>query len=186
MLRYAILGLICYREMSGYDILKRFEDSLKGLVYAQKSQVYLELKHLSADGLIGMRREEQTVRPSKNIYFATEAGRHALREWLLDMDESIHFRQRLPFLVKVYFSADIPQDELLDSLRRFRDLAMESRKEVTREWDHIKNLHRQDAHYPYWDMCADYCAETCEAYIRWADRCIAKLNAGDALSDTAP
>ncbi len=181
MLRYAILGLICYHEMSGYDILKRFEESLKGIVYAQKSQVYLELKKLSADGLISMRREEQTTRPDKNIYFATEAGHRAMRDWMLNLDEGIHFRQKLPFLVKVYYSADLSRDELLASLQRFRTLAENWKNDVAHEWEHINTQHRQDAHYLYWDMCADYCAETCEAYIRWADRCIARLSDGEEL-----
>ena len=175
MLRYAILGLICYKEMSGYDVLKRFEDSLSGIVYAQKSHVYKELKNLYEDGLIGMRREDQTLRPNKNIYFATEKGVDALTAWLVDMDEGIHFKQRLPFIVKVYFSENIPKEELLRSLERFKVITMQAKEKIRKVREHITANHRNDEHFLYWDMCTDYCDITANAYLTWADRCIARL-----------
>ncbi len=175
MLRYAILGLICYKEMSGYDILKRFEDSLSGIIYAQKSQVYKELKTLYEDGLVGMRQEDQELRPNKNIYYATEKGIDALTDWLLDLDESIHFKQRLPFVVKVYFSANIPGEELLRSLERFRGITLQAKEKIRKVRDHITANHRNDEHFLYWDMCTDYCDITVDAYLAWADRCIARL-----------
>ena len=175
MLRYAILGLICYQEMSGYDILKRFEDSLSGIIYAQKSQVYKELQTLHKDGLIGMRQTDQTLRPNKNIYYATEKGVNALTDWLVGMDESIHFRQRLPFIVKVYFSANIPKEKLLRSLEHFKEITLRSKEKTRKIRDHITTNHRNDEHFPYWDMCTDYCEITTDAYLAWADRCIARL-----------
>ena len=56
-LRYAILGLLNRRDMSGYDLTKEFETTLAEFWGAKHSQIYPELKALADEGLIAYQIE---------------------------------------------------------------------------------------------------------------------------------
>ncbi len=69
--------------MSGYD-LKGFADrSIRHFFWAPaKSQVYSELRRLTAIGYVEQREVEQETRPDKRVYSITREGRAALTDWL--------------------------------------------------------------------------------------------------------
>lgn len=56
-LRYAILGLLNRKSMTGYDLSKEFQTSLAEFWHAKHSQIYPELKSLAEDGLITFQTE---------------------------------------------------------------------------------------------------------------------------------
>ena len=51
-LRHGLLGLLAGRPMSGYELTKTFDGSLRYVWAAQHSQIYPELGRLLAAGLI--------------------------------------------------------------------------------------------------------------------------------------
>ena len=51
-LKYAILGLLNRKNMTGYDLSKEFETTLFEFWNAKHSQIYPELKSLSEKGLV--------------------------------------------------------------------------------------------------------------------------------------
>jgi PadR family transcriptional regulator, regulatory protein AphA len=82
-LRFALLGLLSDQSMSGYDLTKRFEDSLNNVWPARHSQIYPELNRLNDEGLIEIVAEGPRGRKE---YRSTQAGREAVREWLTTSD----------------------------------------------------------------------------------------------------
>ncbi len=46
MLKHGILGLLNYHDMTGYEIMEVFRDSLRFFWSAQTSQIYRELQTL--------------------------------------------------------------------------------------------------------------------------------------------
>lgn len=80
---YAVLGLLSLAdELSGYD-LKRWAENLRFFYWSPaQSQIYAELRRLSALGLVAEREVEQTGRPDKRLYRITERGLAELRRWL--------------------------------------------------------------------------------------------------------
>ena len=51
-LKYAILGLLNQKEMTGYDLMKQFESTLCEFWSAKHSQIYPELKKLTEEGSV--------------------------------------------------------------------------------------------------------------------------------------
>ena len=52
-LRFAILGFLRTTPRSGYDLARRFRDTMGGMVWmANHSQIYPELSRLEKEGLI--------------------------------------------------------------------------------------------------------------------------------------
>jgi DNA-binding PadR family transcriptional regulator len=79
-LRHAILGLLADHPDTGYDLAKRFDGMLSGFAWhASHSQIYPELKRMTADGLIEVISEG--ARHSRT-YTVTDAGRAELRRWM--------------------------------------------------------------------------------------------------------
>ncbi len=60
-LKYAILGLLNQKEMTGYDLMKQFESTLCEFWSAKHSQIYPELKKLTDEGSIAYK-----IEPSEN------------------------------------------------------------------------------------------------------------------------
>lgn len=52
MLKHGILGLLNYHDMTGYEIMQTFRDSLRFFWSAQTSQIYRELQKLDEKGWV--------------------------------------------------------------------------------------------------------------------------------------
>ena len=53
MLKYGILGLLNYQDMTGYEVMEVFRDSLRFFWSAQTSQIYREMQGMEKNGLGG-------------------------------------------------------------------------------------------------------------------------------------
>jgi DNA-binding PadR family transcriptional regulator len=81
-LGYALLGLLAYESLSGYDLARRLKKPVGFFWPARHSQIYPELGLLEAEGLVTFRVVEQPDRPDKKVYEITEGGRAAMRAWV--------------------------------------------------------------------------------------------------------
>ncbi|MFT6153928.1 MAG: PadR family transcriptional regulator AphA [Crocinitomicaceae bacterium] len=81
-LKHAILTLLETEEGSGYDLLKRFKRRLGYFWNASHQQIYLQLKKMSAEGLIEFEHETQQTRPNRKIYRVTPLGKQSLIQWM--------------------------------------------------------------------------------------------------------
>jgi len=80
---YVILGLLTFREMSGYDLKQLINKSITHFYWSPaKSQIYGELRRLESHGLVTMREVPQTLRPDKRLYHITSKGIEAMQHWL--------------------------------------------------------------------------------------------------------
>jgi DNA-binding PadR family transcriptional regulator len=81
MLRSAILALLAIEPASGFDLLRRFQQTEGYAWSARHSQIYPELARCLAEGLI----EEVGAGPRrKRLYRTTERGKRLVRSWLID------------------------------------------------------------------------------------------------------
>lgn len=80
---YAVLGLLSFQPMSGYDVKQFADRSISHFYWSPaKSQVYAELRRLKGEGLVTEEHVEQDTRPDKRIYAITPEGRTRLSNWL--------------------------------------------------------------------------------------------------------
>jgi DNA-binding PadR family transcriptional regulator len=105
-LRIAALGLLAQHPGSGYDLLKRFQESMANVWPATQSQLYGELNKLASAGLI----EVSAVGPrGRKEYRITESGRAELLRWITDPSDDPP--TRLPDLLRVFLLDEIPVAE---------------------------------------------------------------------------
>ena len=115
-LRHAVLGLLEERPMSGYDLLKRFEQAMSNVWAATQSQLYGELGKLESAGLIRVHAEGPRGRKE---YAITEAGQAELRHWLVEVEPTRVTRNEA--LLRVYFLGAVEPARAREYLERLNE-----------------------------------------------------------------
>ena len=115
-LKHAILGFLSFTPLSGYDLKKAFDNSVRHFWPANQSQIYRTLAQLEEEGFVTKEVIEREERLDLKLYHISEAGRVEIHCWLstpLPEQDS-----REPFLIQVYFGGRLPDEDLLPLLRR--------------------------------------------------------------------
>jgi DNA-binding PadR family transcriptional regulator len=132
---YVMLGLLTFREMSGYDLKLLADRSIKYFYWSPtKSQIYSELRRLETHGLVTMREVVQQQRPDKRIYTITAAGRAAMEQWLGQTDiKPDTYKSQL--LLKLFFG-HLASPQTLITLLEQRQQELEKFLEWCKEKKH--------------------------------------------------
>ena len=116
-IKYAILGFLSWRALSGYDLKKMFGDSLFLYWSGSNNQIYRTLVQLHKEGLVTSEIQHQESGPSKKIYTITEKGLFVLKEWVLSSPELPQLRN--PFLIQLAWADQLNSDELDTLLEKY-------------------------------------------------------------------
>lgn len=109
-IKYAILGLLSLRPLTGYDIKKMFAGS--DMVYwsGNNNQIYTTLVKLHENGLVSLEVELHSDSPSRKIYSITAKGQAELKIWLLSEPEPPQLKNA--FLIQLAWADQLTPDEL--------------------------------------------------------------------------
>lgn len=113
----AILGLLSYKPMTGYDIKRIIQDSSFMHWSGNNNQIYKSLSELQDQGLVTSVEQHQEGSPTKKIYSITIDGREALKQWALLPPDPIEIKK--PFLVQLAFSGQLNSTELRALIERY-------------------------------------------------------------------
>lgn len=109
-INYAILGILSYKSMTGYDLKKIIQDSAFMHWSGNNNQIYKSLTELLDKGLVANVVKHQESSPTKKIYTITSEGLAALKEWVLSPSEPSEIKK--PFLVQLAWSKQLNTSEL--------------------------------------------------------------------------
>ncbi|HET6347744.1 MAG TPA: PadR family transcriptional regulator [Candidatus Krumholzibacteria bacterium] len=79
---YAILGLLCWKSMSGYDIRKMVEVGLSHFWSESYGQIFPTLNRLVEQGLATRSVDPGSGNRRRQVYRVTAAGRRVFKEWM--------------------------------------------------------------------------------------------------------
>lgn len=111
-LKYAILGLLNQKSMSGYELSAEFGSALNEFWSAKHSQIYPELKKLTQEGMITFEVAISGNVLQKKIYTITDAGRRDFLEWLSE-DQPMSSTPKDIFRLRVFFSNELSDQQRL-------------------------------------------------------------------------
>jgi DNA-binding PadR family transcriptional regulator len=117
--KYAILGILSFGPMSGYDIKKFYEQSIASFWNESYGQIYPILRRLAEDGLATKAIHRQEGRPDRHIYAITERGREELQQWLVEPIGRHIGRHEI--ILKLIFGKQISIHDNIRQIERFRD-----------------------------------------------------------------
>ncbi|MFZ5631979.1 MAG: PadR family transcriptional regulator [Bacillota bacterium] len=177
-LSYAILGLLSYRPMTGYNLKEVFDNSISHFWHAHLSQIYRELSGLEEKGLVTSAVQRREGRPDRKVYHLTPEGEKKFQAWLESFPRSLAMRYNDEFLLRLYFGGRIGKEELLYQVTKYK-------KESEEKLRHFESLYRviedfsKKAGGPrdrmYWEITLDLGIRLVKANLEWIEEVIKKI-----------
>lgn len=166
-IKYAILGLLSWKPLTGYDVKKLMEDSAILYWSGNNNQIYKSLIQLHEEGLVTTEVQHQQSAPSRKLYTITDAGVSALRDWTLSTPEAPEFKKA--FFIQLAWS-HVLSDEETDRL------LAEYEKELELQLAYQREKHARRKGYPdrdpremfLWDRMAQNVISSLENELDWA------------------
>ena len=170
---YAVLGLISFGEMSGYDLKRVADHSVHYFFWSPApSQIYSELRRLKTLGYVTERGVRQETRPDKRLYSITTSGRDELQRWLNE-SEVVPDVVKSVFLLKLFFGGRTSPDVLIAQLEARFNQMEERLAQYGEIEDEIKD--RDDWLFPY--LTLESGLAHVRAEIEWIGNAIELLRA---------
>jgi len=171
--RFAVLGILSYGPMSGYDIKKFYEQSVAGFWSESYGQIYPILKQLAEEELVTKSVHKQEGKPDRHIYALTEKGREELQQWLVE-PTSRHIG-RHEILLKLMFGKQISVADNIHQIEHFQNRQTNELKEIEILKKRFELAEVDDPNLPFWQLAFTYGEHVNRAYINWAEEAIAAL-----------
>lgn len=175
-LEFAILGFLNYQPLSGYDLKKLFDHSVRHFWSADQSQIYRTLAKLTAGGLADVQIQEQTDRPDRKVYHITPAGREALRGWLSGPFPTESARSAP--LVQVFFSGQLSDAEILakfEEAAHFFRAILDQYEQVPQQSAETIQWVNSPREAFFWMLTLELGMKTMQTNLEWVESVIQRL-----------
>jgi DNA-binding PadR family transcriptional regulator len=137
-LRYALLGVLEARPMTGYELAQFFDTSMAWVWSAPHSNIYPALRKMHAEGLLEAETDIKGEKLERTVYSITDEGRRTLREWVVS-DPGLPPRD--PLLLRMVFADLVEADDVTKLLQ----VLVERQSQLIAQWtDHADALRRHD------------------------------------------
>jgi PadR family transcriptional regulator AphA len=170
--QYALLGMLSFQPMSGYD-LKKFTDRSISFFWSENyGHIYPVLKKMEEQKLVTKHTMHTEGKPSKNVYSITKKGQTLLSRWLEAPVRKRIFR--LEILLKVFFGYRTGIDNIIGKVDAERENAQAVLTELAEIEQHIDS-HQHEAEKgrpPYMRLCLNYGKYFYRAVAQWCDETI--------------
>jgi DNA-binding PadR family transcriptional regulator len=172
-LKHALLGILGYGEMTGYELKQFFDSSVQHFWNAELSQIYPTLKSLEESGFVDMHVELQQNRPNRKVYQNTGAGRDEFLRWVRAPQMPGDMRD--PFLIKVFFGTQVPLEDVLILLRRQMEeqqMILGFSETVLRDKIRhgVEHAHSSKRNGLFWTLTLEMAIAYRRAYIDWCEK----------------
>jgi DNA-binding PadR family transcriptional regulator len=161
-IKYAVLGLLHYRDMHGYEIKNRIESDFGAMWTVNYGQIYTSLKNLVNEGCVVLTDvvPSETGAPHKKLYSLTDKGREEFKEWLKSPPER-PVLLRDPFMMRfIFFGFGKGEDaiRLIDEQIRRAEQSLARRKDSSAQW-------KKRGFYSH--MARELGMRRIEVYVEW-------------------
>ena len=159
-----ILGLLSHEDLTGYEIKKRMDTSLKYFWGASYGSIYPTLSELVNQGLAAKRDGAENNR-NKIIYSITEEGRNYLKDWLtlpVDKDEL-----RYETLLKLFFGSEAGELQATSHIDAFEEKIEKELQYLLAAADTLRNSISPDDTHKYYLLTVEFGIKTYRAYLEW-------------------
>lgn len=145
-IEYAILGMLSWKPMTGYDMKRMMQESPVMYWSGNNNQIYKALVSLLDQGYATSELQYQESAPNKKIYSITERGQEALLDWVFKTEPELpEFKKT--FLIQLSWAGNLSVSQIEQMLTRYEIIISEQlamRKEEKRRQKNFPNRSRQE------------------------------------------
>lgn len=163
--RYAILGMLFGKSMSGYQIRQFMLESTSNFWSESDASIYPMLKLLESEGKVTSKSELKGERESRK-FAITKEGKKDFLAWMeLDPERA---NRRSEFLLKLFFGATASPERALEMLSlRLERVKVELEKFKEIEKSVLSCVPETDKNKIFWGITLRNGIFSCEADIKW-------------------
>jgi len=161
-----ILGLLSHEELTGYEIKKRMDTTLKYFWGASYGSIYPALSDLVNRGL-ATKREDTENKRNKLIYTITDQGRKYLKEWLTLPVEKDELRYET--LLKLFFGNEQGVKQALIHIEAFEEKIKKELPYLLKTKQILKDCLDDDTTHKYYLLTAEFGIKTYQTYLEWCE-----------------
>ena len=163
---YVILGLLSHEDLTGYEIKKRMDTSLKYFWGASFGSIYPALSDLVERGLAGKRNGAENGR-NKLIYSITEEGKKYLKGWLQIPAERDELRYET--LLKLFFGNEAGAAQAISHIDAFQKRIEGELPFLIGASETLRNNIDLDDTHKYYLLTVAFGVKTYRAYLEWCE-----------------
>jgi len=160
-----ILGLLSHESLTGYDIKKRIDGSIRFFWKGSFGSIYPSLSAMEQSGLIKKTENESKQNGREKIsYEITKMGTDCLQDWLTSSKAVNDLKYET--LLKIFFGGVVDNSVSLSTVVEFeKDIAEELAILKIYKENLSKALDNRDHVFYY--LTVSFGVETYEGYLRW-------------------
>lgn len=168
-INYAILGILSYKSLTGYDLKKIIQDSPFMYWSANNNQIYRALVELHDQGFVTSEVRHQESLPSKKIYTITKKGLNELKKWVLSSPEPPEFKKT--FLIQLAWANQLDTKELDNILSNYEnEINMQILMQQEKKYRGVFSPGRTSREIYLWDMIYDNIISSYKNELDWIER----------------
>ena len=175
-----ILGLLSHEPMSGYDIKKQIDGTIRYFWKGSFGSIYPAVAALEKDGFIE-KTESDTGRQERVVYSITEAGRESLLEWL--KTSTVKNEMKYETLLKLFFGGIAEKEVSIHTIEEFEHQVKLDLEQMRLFQRNLSRVLDEPGHIYYY-LTVLFGIEMYEGYLRWCET--AKKTLLEAGKDAAP
>jgi PadR family transcriptional regulator AphA len=168
-INHAILGILSYQPLTGYDVKKIIQDSPFMYWSGNNNQIYKSLLELLDEGFVTSEVLHQESSPSKKIYTITPEGLAELKNWVLSTPEPPEFKKT--FLIQLAWADLLSTDELNAFLSEYENkvkMQLILEKEYIRRGNFLPDRTMREKYL--WDFIHDNLISSYENELNWIQK----------------
>lgn len=161
-----ILGLLSHEELTGYEIKKRMDTTLKYFWSASYGSIYPALTDLVNRGL-ATKREDTENKRNKLIYTITDNGRDYLKEWLALPVEKDELRYET--LLKLFFGNEQGTEQALSHINTFEEKIKKELPYLLATEKVLEDCLYDGTAHKYYLLTVEFGIKTYRTYLEWCE-----------------
>ena len=162
-----ILGLLSHDDLTGYDIKKQIDGSIRFFWKGSFGSIYPALAELEKQGSVRRLKSNDSSGREKIIYSITSQGKEILRAWVRDEKASNDLKYET--LMKLFFGGVESKETSLRNIEVFEEQIKADLKVLQVYKANIEKVLDEEDHV-YFYLTILFGIETYEAYLKWCNK----------------
>ncbi|MBD1372757.1 PadR family transcriptional regulator [Hazenella sp. IB182357] len=171
---YTLLGLLMYAPLTGYQIKRTIESSIKHFWQESYGQIYPTLKKLVELEFAVFHIEKVEGKPDRKVYAITEQGKAEFINWLERPIEKIPIHKN-ELLLKIFYGQHLDVKHNITQIVQYQQKMKDILDSLNVTEHFLMTKRKDDPHFDYWMMTLSHGQYIVEATIQWCEESIEKL-----------